>query len=350
MKKIFLGLFILINIIICNRVLAFKEYQLGDEVNYKGEDYYVISYSDENTNYVTLLKKKSLTVDELYKYGRDESGKLFVNKDLINSDDPEKVIYEFEDNSGGIAFYSDDQCRTEYSWNTSGFNLSDDINLGCINKYESSDIKKVVDNWTNDKISISDLIEIEGYKTRILNRRDIYISLGPVSYDYGDYNLRDKEWFSDLTLSVPLWTMSRTGNNSFEIEIIYYGSINKKNVFYISAVKPVINLKKCAIEDGCTEELIEKESENIEEDADKSNIDVKNNSNDESQIIVDPEERIEKQPDNIIIETKVEPEKEKTIIEAENTFKTVSYVLIIMGSLLIIGGYIFYKKIKKINN
>ena len=87
------------------------------------------------------------------------------------------------------------------------------------------------------------------------------------------------------------------------------------------AVRPMLNVKKCSIDGGCYEEDVETECE------------------EEPQIIVEPEERIEK-----------EPEKEKTIIEAENTFKTVSYVLIIMGSLLIIGGYIFYKKIKKINN
>ena len=341
MKKIFLIVFILVNFIICNKILAFEEYQLGDKINYKGEDYYVISYSGENTNYVTLLKEKSLTVDELYKYGRDESGKLFVNKNVINTNDPEKVIYEFDNNIGGIAFYSSDGCSSLYYYNGSSISISDSDNSKCVNKYNSSDIKKVVDNWAKDKISISDLIEIEGYKTRILNRRDIYISLGPVSYDYGDYNLRDKEWFSDLTLSVPLWTMSRAGNNSFEIEIIYYGSINKENVFYISAVKPVINLKKCAIEDKCQEEVLEKELEKIIEEEKEPNKIIEEELDNNIEV---------KEPDNIIIETKVEPEKEKTIIETENTFKTVSYVIIIIGSLLIIGGYIFYKKIKKINN
>jgi len=93
MKQKYILLFILVSLMFFSKVEAYEEYKIGDKVRYDGNSYYVISHSDENTNYITLLKEKSLTVDEINKYGRDESGKLFVNKNNINTDDPEKVIY-----------------------------------------------------------------------------------------------------------------------------------------------------------------------------------------------------------------------------------------------------------------
>jgi len=338
MKKIFIVLFILINVIICNKVLAFKEYKLGDKINYKGKDYYVISYSDKNTDFITLLKEKSLTVDELNKYGRDESGKLFVNKDLINSDDPEKVIFEFEDNSGGIAYYSDDGCSYIYYYNGSSISTTESDSSMCISDYNSSDIKKVVDNWTKDNFDSNDLIEVDGYSSRILNYNDLRKNLGPISYWAGNYYLEGEKWFVDLTKEHSFWTMSKNNGNLYEIENLKSGKIESMKVFNISTVKPVINLKKCAIEDKCQEEVLEKELEKIIEEEKEPNKIIEEELDNNIEV---------KEPDNIIIETKVEPEKEKTIIEAENTFKTVSYILIIVGSLLIIGGYIFYKRIKK---
>ena len=52
-----------------------------------GSDYYVIENSDENQDYVYLLKKKPLTKNQLIKYGKDENGNFFVNKYVDYSDD-----------------------------------------------------------------------------------------------------------------------------------------------------------------------------------------------------------------------------------------------------------------------
>ena len=185
MKKKYILLFILVSLMFFSKVEAYEEYKIGDKVDYKGENYYVISDSDEDTNYVTLLKEKSLTVDEINKYGRDESGKLFVNKNIIYRDDTKKVIYEFDNNIGGIAFYSSDGCSSLYYYNGSSISISDSDNSKCVNEYNSSDIKKVVDNWAKDNFNSSDLIEVDGYSSRLLNYDEINNKLGPVTVEYG---------------------------------------------------------------------------------------------------------------------------------------------------------------------
>lgn len=99
MKKFSKLIVILLVMFLCNKVRAFEKYNIGEEVLYKNEEYYVIENSDENKNYVTLLKDKSLTVDEVNKYGRDDDKKLFVNKYVINTNNPEDVIFNFKDGS-----------------------------------------------------------------------------------------------------------------------------------------------------------------------------------------------------------------------------------------------------------
>lgn len=89
-------------------VSAYDSYHIGDIINFKGEDYYVINDSDENREYVTVFKVKSLTTDELYTYGVD------LNKYVYNF---EGQVYEFADGSGGISYYSNYGCSLYYNVN-----------------------------------------------------------------------------------------------------------------------------------------------------------------------------------------------------------------------------------------
>ena len=68
---------------------------------------------------------------------------------------------------GGIAYYSSDECWSTYSWYGSSISVNGTNVSGCRNDYASSDIKRVVDNWAKDKLD--DLVEIDGYKARILS-------------------------------------------------------------------------------------------------------------------------------------------------------------------------------------
>lgn len=205
MKKIFAIAIILAGILLFkNNVYAYVEYEVGDEVEYNGEQYHVIEKSGTDKNYLTLLKDKELTVEELYKYGRDKDGNLFVNKYITNLNNPEEVIKEYNDGSGGIAYYTSETCTYELTWNGSSYSAINGLYDGCKNNYQISDVKKVIDNWSKDKFG-DNLIDVDGYKSRLLNESDVIDNLG-FEFDTGatyflinssndyDWIFGDNEW------------------------------------------------------------------------------------------------------------------------------------------------------------
>lgn len=133
----------------------------------------MIKPSDENSNYITVMKGKSLTTEEIYKYGRNKDGEIFVNTFAVNPNDPEKIVPTGSDGGGGVSYYNSSECTTDYYWHVSAFDETDTIVSGCDNNYEISDVKKVLDNWSKDKIRDEDLIEVQGYKYRILTKDDL---------------------------------------------------------------------------------------------------------------------------------------------------------------------------------
>ena len=65
-----------------------------------------------------------------------------------------------------MAYYSNNNCEfiSRYPNTT-----------GCLTSYDESDVKKVVDNWSQDLFTDDDLREDEyGYKSRILNKDDLF--------------------------------------------------------------------------------------------------------------------------------------------------------------------------------
>lgn len=248
MKKIIniflfiLGLFLFAN----NHVLAYETYQSGDKIRYKNEDYYVIRPSDADTNYITVLKANALTVDEINKYGRNQSGKLFVNQYLINSDDSEKIIFDYSDSVGDVAYYNSDQCTAEYYWTGSDLRFNGTITSKCNNNYDNSDIKKVLDNWASDKIKNNDLAEIDGYKVRVLSEEDLDF----LGYDYecpSDCQALSGNvltWFKDTYRGKSFWTMYSLNDSNAKVGVIKSVNLNDTNIFEAYPVIPVVNLKK----------------------------------------------------------------------------------------------------------
>lgn len=254
MKKMFSLIIILLSIICCDKVFTYEEYKIGDKVTYGDGEYYVIEDSDSSTNYVTLLKDKLLTKDELYKYGRDENDHLFINEYIINSDNPQEIIPENDDGTGCIAFYTSETCDYELYWDVSWYRPIK-VTSGCQNDYELSDVKKVLDNWS--ETFDNDLVVIDGYKIRLISMDDLFINL--------DYNLNNfTGGFYQLTDDVQefvyngdynYWTMSDVEDSSYsKYTMYYYGNIFISDVSSFEAVRPVINLKKCKIDgskDNC---------------------------------------------------------------------------------------------------
>lgn len=259
------------------KIYHYNKYKAGDVVEFNGEKYHVIEKSGTGKNYLTLLKDKELTIDELYKYGRDKNGNLFVNKYIFGTNDPEKVIYEFADGSGGMAYYTSETCTHELVWNGSSYNTVGEIYEGCKTNYQESDVKKVIDNWSKDKFK-DNLIEVNGYKSRLLNESDLIDNLG-FEYSAGSTYLHingseNSDWIFG---NKNYWTMMEY-NNDYGKSILRVDvsrqllATSVINTIY--AVRPVVNIDKCAIEGGCEIEEIQVE-DGCKEDANSEN---KNNN------------------------------------------------------------------------
>lgn len=253
MKKIIFSVIIIfISVIFIEAVNAYDEYKLGDKVSFNGEMYHVIENSDSNSDYVTILKDEALSINDLYKYGRDENDNLFVNKYVANSDDLEKVVYEYDNGLGGMAYYTSETCSNNLSWAISRFDTSEKETIGCTNSYQKSDVKRVVDNWS--KSFTDSLKEVNGYKARILSYDDLVNSLGFVSLvGNSSYQLSidtNATWFSNMT--APIW-ISNTLDDSNEVLILFgfYG-LSGRQIYsepndFFAAVRPVVNVLKSKV-------------------------------------------------------------------------------------------------------
>ena len=193
----------------------FKSYSFGEKVTYDNNDYYVIEDSDSNQGYVTLLKEKFLTVDEVNTYNG--------NYTSINGEYP---------------YLENDNCNSS---NTSK----------CTKKYTKSDVKKVIDNWSSKYGD--DLVEVNGFKTRLLTEEIFLEKFGfERYYDSPNTYYRVGEDTLDWTYidGKPYWSMTQYGDSSS-----VYGvgnNITQEKVYNKLYIRPVINLNKCALTGGCT--------------------------------------------------------------------------------------------------
>lgn len=190
-------------------------YSIGDTIKYNGNKYYVIENSDSNQNYITLLKKDPLTYDELVTYNNG---------------------YEIEDYNGigMMPYYRSDTCgNNNYA--------------GCNSSYDTSFVKNVVDNWSTQKSQ--NLVEIDGYKARLITIDELVDKFGYVGHEadsgYFYRSTSDTPYWITMD-SVNYWTMA-TYDDSLGVYNKFGEFCHSDNVYSSHAVRPVINLKKCAI-------------------------------------------------------------------------------------------------------
>ena len=205
----------------------------GDIINYNNTKFYVLRDSDEEDEYVTLVKASPLSVEEVEKYGTG-----FINKYTQIS---KGKVYNSK-GYGGMAFYSSNEC---------GY-TSDDIPLtnGCINEYDNSDIKHVVDGWTKDIFKNADFgIDDYGCSSRLMNEDDLFIHLNYIrSNQYittgGEY-IKNTENTPSFNLS-SCWTMIGIQDyNNFVALRGVDGYFYARDIYYYGGtVCPVITVKK----------------------------------------------------------------------------------------------------------
>lgn len=118
-----MGIVLLFN---TDKILAYKTYNFGESVTFRGDDYYVIENSDENSDYVFLMRKYSFEDAEIAFYGKDDSGNRLVKLD-----------------SEYVEFDYSDKCKVD--------NYGNAIDISeCKNSYDTSSIKKILENWKKD--------------------------------------------------------------------------------------------------------------------------------------------------------------------------------------------------------
>lgn len=254
--------------ILNNSINAWSKYEVGKKVTYNGIDFYVIKDSDKNNEIVKLLKTEPLTVEEVNLYGGVGTDNNHVNNYYGESYKTAVNLNGY----GGMVYYTSESCLYD------GNQIKEE---GC--KIDS-DIKHVVDAWTQDKFDNNILI-----KTSLLSLDDLLNSLGyDVKYKVSGGNLLDvtsnvPKWVYSENYSY--WTTTQCQDSLDLVSVMAGGIINYRTIYaYAFAVRPVIELSKFSLGDSNIIDDDTNENENIDKD-DKNNAS-DNNSTKESKVTV----------------------------------------------------------------
>ena len=153
-----------------SQVPTYDAYEIGDEVTYKGVEFFVIKNSDVNEEDLVLLAKFPLLTGDVNTYGGVGTNDNHVNMH-INSEmsDIEAIETAYDSHGyGGMQYYSSQTCVWEGDQS------------GCTSNYLQSEVKYVVDNWAQAKFGSN------GFKkARLLSAND-FINF---NYEINEYGL-----------------------------------------------------------------------------------------------------------------------------------------------------------------
>ena len=208
---------------------VYDSYKIGDKVTYKGSDWYVIENSNQNQDYVVLLKENVLTATEIgnnYSY-RNNNG-VAQNK---------------------MGYYWGDTCHAVGTYGTDTYTSQDLSGCGGHNDYAGSRVNEVVDNYMTNYLDTIELKEVDGYKARMITIDELVNNLGWTS---------GSGFVSQEGNNVPIWVYN---SDYWVINIIssndlryvassgYFSGYNVLYAYSTKGVRPVINLYKDAIEE-----------------------------------------------------------------------------------------------------
>ena len=213
-----------------------NKYLIGDKVNYKGIEFYVIENVGDESDAVHLLKAEPLSVDEVNTYG---AGHL---NEYANSQSTRGAAYNYG-SYGGMVYYSSETCG-----NIDGSYIKTD----CTTDYAQSEVKYVVDAWAKDKLDINGLVKDRfGYKVRLITYDELTENLEYANIDSSRINVIASKSYSDLMYgNYWYWTMTTYQDYDNMLWFVTRGHLVSADVsIQGAAVRPVINLKKSAIEE-----------------------------------------------------------------------------------------------------
>lgn len=191
-----------------------NSYEIGDKISFNNEEYYVLENSDLSKDYVTVLKNKPLTNRQIY-------------------------IYENNSNYGLVEYYSSESCG-----------VSNDS--GCTNDYNQSYVKKIIDTWAMANTNADDLVTKKGYSARLITVDELLNNLGY-------YNDPKSDMLISKTEDTPEWVYNTSGyywtmpyeilDNKKVMTTKVLDNIISSEIYSTGLIRPVINLKKCALND-----------------------------------------------------------------------------------------------------
>lgn len=259
---------------IYGKVMTYKEYNVGDLIEYKGESYHVIRPSGVKDNYIVLLKDNVISNELISKYTDN--------------------VY-----SGMVPFDPSDKCYNNYHY--------------CSNNYDKSFVKTVIDKWVKDIFSENELVNVNGYKARLLLGDELKDYLG-FEYKYSSPYVALKndelgyDWIHEN--GKDYWLNEYAMDSNYYVDVMSDLGVGKEG--YVRSeyyVRPVIHLNKCVLTDSCYE--------------------------------TDGVIGCDELPS--ISEEKVE------IVTVDNTLSNVSKIAMILSSLIIIIGLLIYVSTSKNN-
>ena len=225
-----------------NNSSVYEVYNVGDKIQVSGDTsgdyYYVIASSDSSQDYVVALKENPLTVEEVNTYGEGH----------VNQYTPQSQGTAYNQNGYGVmAYYASSTC----GWNGNGWGYNE-----CIASYDASEIKYVVDNWSDTKFNHNELKTVDGYAARLISYDEYNtFTTETVQIDCCGgcggclYNVIRpiNNWLYNSQYAY--WTMSQYNNESYAVwNVTSHGGLSGDSVLYNNnVVRPVINIYKSKI-------------------------------------------------------------------------------------------------------
>lgn len=236
---------------------GYTKYKVGDVISFSGSKWYVLKDSDQEQSYVTLLKDKILSYEELGDYGYEYHG---VCSDWQVQDGDygcTEVGQKYIRKENAMPYYWSDTCHEEGDY---GYTEWDNSECRGHNDYEGSKVREMLENHYLPKLDEKELVEVDGYKIRLLTEKEL-------TEDFGYYKSEkeytdDTRWGIKSIENVPEWLYKNFGENEYKVSSYWtsyiYGSSKLNTMggyddnfgesryyyFQTSGVRPVINLKK----------------------------------------------------------------------------------------------------------
>ena len=240
---------------------AYDAYSVGDQVSFAGSNWYVIKNSTADENYVTLMKEKILTSDELGEY----AATMTCDESMVNVGAYGCAVAgeKTKETIDGMLYYYSDNC---HFYGHYGYTDTDISGCNGHNDYEGSKVREFLEGMYINALGGYNLKEVDGYKVRLLTKEELEsngwagnrtVCTGSCYELYGLIKDTAPTWvyqnFGEKENSVyGYWTMTPNLDYDSRVWIVTRDSGGALSYFGVSdyvyfGVRPVINLLKSSI-------------------------------------------------------------------------------------------------------